>query len=67
MREFPADHRAGLRDLLHWGEPVEPGHQRVMQGRRNLERHERPGEHVVIARIGEQTGFEHGLGQLLDE
>ena len=67
MREFPADHRAGLGDLLHWGESVEPGHQRVVQGRRNRERHERAGERVVIPGIGKQTGFEHGLGQFLDE
>ena len=65
--ELPADAGADLRNLLHWGEAVEARHQRVVQGRRNRQRREWPVEDVAVASILEQSGFEHGFGQLLGE
>ena len=67
MGKLAADHRPELRHLLHRGEAVEPRHQRIVQRCRNRERRQRARKFVVIARVGQKTGFHHRLGQLLDE
>ena len=67
VAELAADHGADLRHLLDRREAVEAGHQRVVQGRRDRERRQRPGQLVAIAGVREQARFQHRLGQLLDE
>ena len=67
MGELAADHGGDLGHLLDRREAVEAGHQRVVQGRRDRERRQRAGQLVAVAGVGEQAGFEHRLGQLLDE
>ena len=52
VAELATDHGADLRDLLDRGEAVEPGHQRVVQGRRDRERRQRAGQLVVVAGVG---------------
>ena len=49
--ELAADRRADLGDLLDRGQPVEPRHQRVVQGRRNGERRQRARQLVVVAGV----------------
>ena len=65
--ELAPERGADLGDLLDRGEAVEAGEQRVVQGRWQRERRQRPGQLVMIARVPKQTRFEHRLGQLLDE
>ncbi len=65
--ELAPERGADLGDLFHGCEAVEAGEQRVMQGRWQRERWQRPGQLVVVARVREQARFEHRLGQLLDE
>ena len=67
MAELAADHGGGLRDFLDRREAVEPGHQRVVQGRGDRKRRQGTGQLVTIAGIGQQARFQHRLGQLLDE
>ena len=56
--ELAPDHRGGLRHVLHVGQPVEAGHERVVQRARDRERRG--------VGLGE-AGLQHRLGQLLDE
>ena len=51
MRELAADHGADLGHLLDRREAVEPGHQRVVQRRRDRERRQRAGQLVAVARV----------------
>ena len=65
--ELATHHGADLSHLPHRRQSVEPRHQRCMQCRRNRHRGQRTIEHVVVVALLQQPGFEHGLGQLLDE
>ena len=66
--ELPADAGADLRNLFHhWCEAVEARHQRIVQGGWNSQRRQRPGEDVAVSDVAEQSGFEHGFGELLRE
>ena len=67
VAELAPDHRPDLGHLPDRRQPVEPGHQRVVQRRRDRQRRQRPGQGVAVALLLEQPGLEHGLGQLLDE
>ena len=67
MGELAADRGADLRHLLDGGEAVEARHQRIVQRRRDRERRQGAGELIAVAGVREQAGFEHRLGQLLDE
>ena len=49
--ELAADHGADLGHLLDRREAIEPGHQRVVQGRRDRERRQRAGQLVAVARV----------------
>ena len=61
------DHGGDLGDRLGRAEPVEPRHQRIRAGCRDRERRQRPVASPVVAGIAQQAGFQHRLGQLLDE
>ncbi len=67
LAETPPDGRRELGDLLDRRQPVEARHERVLQRCRYRQRRQRAVEGVAIAGIVEQSGLEHGLGQLLDE
>ena len=67
MLESAADAGADLCHLFDRGEPVEAGHQRILQRRRDRKRRQRARHHIVIAGVGEEARLDHGLGQLLDE
>jgi hypothetical protein len=67
VRGLAADAGRDLGDLLDRGQAVEPGRERVLQGRGNRQRRQRSRELVAVALVREQAGLEHGLGQLLDE
>jgi hypothetical protein len=67
MRKLAPERGADLGDLFHGCEPVEAGEQRIMQGRRQRERRQWPGQFIMVARVLEQARLQHGLGQLLDE
>ena len=65
VAELAADRRAGLRDVLGGrSQPVQPRHQRGVQGRRHRQRRMRHGGQRCRAL---RAGFEHRLGQFLDE
>ena len=63
MGEAAADHRANLRHLAGRAQPVEPAGQRGLQRGRDLMR---PVLRQSLRRH-RRTGFDNGLGQLLDE
>jgi hypothetical protein len=65
--ELATDHRGDLSDFACAAEPIQTGHERVVQGRRDRQGRQRTGELVAIARGDQQSRFEHHLGQLLDE
>jgi hypothetical protein len=65
--ELAPDHRGGLRHVLHRRQPVEAGHQRVLEGRRDRERRQRARQRVAVALVAQEAGLEHRPRQLLDE
>ena len=48
-------------------EAIQTGHQRILQGGRNDERRERPGQCVVPINSFEVSRFKNGFGHFLDE
>jgi hypothetical protein len=67
VRELAADAGAGLGHLLDERQAIQPRQQRIVEGRGNRERRQRAGQLVAVARVPEEAGLEHRLGQLLDE
>ncbi len=66
--KLAAEHRADLRDLLgDRPEPVEPRHQRGMQGRRHRQRGKRCRSQHRSNPVALRGAFQHRLGQLLDK
>ena len=65
--EFAPDRGADLRDFLDRRQPVEPRHQRILQRRGDRQRRQRAVEAIALAVLDQQPGFQHGLGQFLDE
>ena len=65
--ELAADGGADLGDLAYRRQPVEPGHQRVVQGGRDRQRRQRAVERVTPVLLAQQAAFDNGLGQLLEE
>jgi hypothetical protein len=55
MGKLAPERRADLGDLLDRGEAIEAGEQRVVQGRGQRERRQRPGQLVTVARVPEQA------------
>jgi hypothetical protein len=53
--ELTPERGADLGDLLDRGETIEAGEQRVVQGRWQRERRQRPGQLVVVAHVPEQA------------
>ena len=49
--EFAADTGSDLGHLLHRSETVEPGHQRIVQRRRDRQRQERSDKHVAVVSV----------------
>jgi hypothetical protein len=49
---------------LHHGQPVEPGHQGILQRRRNRQGRQRAGQHIAAGVFLHETRFEGGLHQL---
>ena len=67
MGELAADGGADLRDLLYRRQPVEAGHQRILQRRGYRQRWQRPVQLEAIAAVDQHAALQHRLGQLLDE
>jgi hypothetical protein len=67
VRELAPDHGPDLRDLPDGRQAVEPGHQRVLQRRRDRERRQRADRDEPVGALPQEARFEHDLGQLLDE
>ena len=65
--EFAANDGADLRQLARAGIAVEPGHQRTVERRWNGERLGAWRDFEAVAPVHDDLGFEHGLGQFLDE
>ena len=66
--KLAAEHRADLRDLLgRRSEPVEPRHQRGMQGRRHRQRGKRCRSQHRGNPVALRGAFQHCLGQFLDK
>jgi hypothetical protein len=65
--ELPPDHRRDLGHLLDRRQPVQPGHERVLERRGDRQRRQRAGQLVPVADVPEQARLQHRLGQLLDE
>ena len=61
------ERRAHLRHLFDRGQSVESSHQRILEGRGNGQRRQRPGELVPIALVPKQIRFEHHSRELFDE
>ncbi len=59
--ELAANACAYLCDFLYRGEPIEAGHQGVVQGYGYRQRREWPVENVTVAGVPEQSGFKHSL------
>ena len=64
--ELPADRRPDLRNLFGRAEPVEPRHQRRMQGRRDRQRRRRD-RRSGYGRCAVALRLQHRLGHLLHE
>ena len=67
IRELAPDRGTDLGDLPHRGQAVEARHQRVMERRGDGERGQRSIEPIAIGVLNEDAGFQHRLGQFLDE
>ncbi|MGY3123840.1 hypothetical protein ACVWXQ_007777 [Bradyrhizobium sp. S3.14.4] len=65
--ELATDGGADLRDALERSHPVQPRHQRVGEGRRDRELPPWARQHVAPVPLGQEVGFENGLGQLFQE
>jgi hypothetical protein len=65
--KLAADARPDLGHLLHRDQAVEARHQRITQGRRDSQCGQGPVQHQAPVALLEHPGFEHRLGQLLDE
>ena len=65
--EVATDAGGGLRDLLDRLQPIETRHQRVIKRRGDGEMAQRATELKRGIRLHQHFGFEHGLGDLLDE
>ncbi len=65
--ELAPDCRRRLRDVLYRAQPIEARHERIVQGRGNGQSRQRAGQHVGVGLLFEESGFEDGLGQLLDK
>ena len=67
VAEFTAYGRAQLRHFAPRGLPVQPRHQRIAQGGGNGQRRQRPLEFVAVGQLGQGTGLQQQLGDLLDK
>ena len=64
--ELPPEHGAELGDLADARQPVQPRHQRVLQGRGNGDFGERAGELVAVGPFAQEVCLQNGLGQFFD-
>src|SRR3546814_5881191 len=67
MAELPADAGRHLRDLLDGGEPVQAGHQRILQRGRDRQLRQRAGKREAMCRLPQPSRLDDGLRQFLDE
>jgi hypothetical protein len=64
IREGPAQGRSQLGDFFCVGQPIQPGHQGIMECRWNGQRRQRAPQLIVVCLLPEQARLEHHLGQL---
>jgi hypothetical protein len=62
--KLPPQHRSKLCHIFDCGQPVQPGHQRVLQGGRNRQGGQRTGQHIAPCVFPHQPRFENRLHQL---
>ena len=67
VRELTAERRSQLRDFFRIAQPIESGHQQVLQRRRNRVARELAGQHILPGLFLEQSGFEQHVGAFFDE
>jgi hypothetical protein len=67
VRELTPDCGTDLGHLLDRRKTIQARHQRILEGRGNRQRRQGAFELPVITGVSQQTGFQHRLGQLLDE